>query len=240
MEPAKRLPAACRRWWFGALLALGGLLTPAAAEAQSSSPYSLPRPPSRSGGSDDPTLIPVSLQPPMQQNPRYELSEREQLGILLELEPPGPDRVFRTESEAALYERIRQRYRQANLRAEFPKDPVLGDGREYAGRMWAMQLTQRMPNWVRYEPLYFEEKNAERYGWDAGIYQPFLSAGKFYLDLVMLPYNFGVRPVWHREYNTGYMLPGDPVPYLIYIPDFSWTGLTLEAAAVVGYFCLFG
>ena len=171
---------------------------------------------------------------------RYDNTDRTELGILLELEPPGPDRVFRVESEVALYERIRQRYRQANLRAEFPTDPVLGDGRDYAGRLWAMQVTHKLPLWVRYEPLYFEEKNAERYGWDAGIYQPFISAGMFYVDLVMLPYNFGVRPYWHREYNTGYFLPGDPVPYLIYVPEFSWPGLVLEAGAVVGYFCIFG
>jgi hypothetical protein len=56
----------------------------------------------------------------------------------------------------------------------------------------------------------------------------------------MLPYNFGARPYWHREYNTGYFLPGDPAPYLIYLPDCSWLGFTIEAGAVVGYFLLFG
>jgi hypothetical protein len=158
----------------------------------------------------------------------------------IQLEPPGSERVFRTESERALYERIRQEFRQRNEIAYFPKDPVLGDNQLYGGRAWPVQTVAYVPLAMGYEPLYFEDINAERYAWDAGIFQPFLSLGKFYVDFLTLPYNMGVIHPWAFETDAGFIRPGDPAPYLCYVPPFSWTGLTLEAAAVFGYFAVFG
>ncbi len=151
----------------------------------------------------------------------------------IQLEPPGPERIFQAESEATLRERMRQEARQRDERIEFPKDVYLTTpGEIYAGRKWPLQVTTTVPNIVCYRPLYFEELNAERYGWDACLLQPFLSTGKFYLDTLMLPYNMGVLSPCECECNTGYYLPGTPVPYMIYVPPLSAKGILYESAAI--------
>jgi hypothetical protein len=154
----------------------------------------------------------------------------------IELEPPGPQRVFRLEGEKALIERIRQDARDRNERAEFPTPVVLGgQGEEYhPGRPWQPTTTFLVPYLVCYNPLYFEEKNTERYGWDWSIFQPIVSTGAFYAHFVSLPYQFGVMPCWECECNTGYPLTGEPVPYYFYLPPWSWKGAALQAAVVGG------
>ena len=92
----------------------------------------------------------------------------------------------------------------------------------HPGRPWAARSTVLVPNVVCYNPLYFEEKNTERCGWDWSIFQPIVSTGAFYADVVIFPYNFGVQPCWACECNSGYPLPGDPAPYHFYLPPFSW------------------
>ncbi len=155
----------------------------------------------------------------------------------IQLEPPGRERVFRVESEEALRERIRQEYRQRGDRAEFPKETPITAA--FPGRSFPLQVAERVPNVVCYHPLYFEDKNVERYGWDAGIFQPLLSTGKFYADLVALPYKMGVQPPHSCECNTGYYLPGDCVPYLLYVPPPSLAGAALQTGAVVGGIAVF-
>lgn len=155
------------------------------------------------------------------------------------LEVPGPERLFRLESEAQLRERIRQEQRDHGSRAIFPADvPIAAPGMSYQGRDWPRLVSTIPASVTRYHPLYFEDKNVERYGWDAGIFQPFLSAGKFYLDLALLPYHLGAQPPWSLEYNAGYALPGDPEPYRLYLPRCSVTGASLEALTVLGILAL--
>ncbi len=155
------------------------------------------------------------------------------------LEVPGPERLFRLESEQQLRERIRQEQRDHSSRAVFPADvPIAAPGVVYRGRHWPRLVSTIPASVTRYQPLYFEDKNVERYGWDAGIFQPFLSTGKFYLDLALLPYNLGAQPPWSLEYNAGYALPGDPEPYRLYLPRCSVSGASLEALAVLGIIAL--
>ena len=92
---------------------------------------------------------------------------------------------------------------------------------------------------VCYERLYFEDKDSERYGWELGILQPLVSIGKFYSDVLMLPYNFGTRPCQRFEADAGYCLPGDPVPYLLYPVELSLSGALLEAGTAVGLAAIF-
>ena len=86
------------------------------------------------------------------------------------------------------------------------------------------------PSYLCYSRLYFEEKNSERYGWDLGFIQPFVSAGAFWWDLVTLPYHIGTRPCQCFDCSSGYCLPGDAVPYLAYPPEVSLTGAAAEVA----------
>jgi hypothetical protein len=144
--------------------------------------------------------------------------------------------LFRLESEAALHERMRQeaRERPAPERIEFPTEPSLGPPQPSIARSWPTVYELAEPNFVCYRRLLFEDLNAERYGWDLGFVQPFVSAAEFYWDFVMLPYNACKEPCRCFECSAGYCLPGDPVPYYLYPPGLSVTGLVAEAGAVVG------
>jgi len=152
------------------------------------------------------------------------------------LEPPSPEALFgRLDSEKMLEQRMRQQamQRQPPDTVQFPERPSLPK-EQYKGRAFAPQAIMAEPNFVGYNRLYFEEKNAERYGWDLGFIQPVISVLYFYKDAAFLPYHFMTRPCQRYETSAGYCLPGDPVPYILYAPEISVPGTLLEGAAVIG------
>jgi hypothetical protein len=87
--------------------------------------------------------------------------------------------------------------------------------------------------------LYFEQPNIERGLWDFGVFAPVLSVGKFYWDIATLPYHWGTRPGQHYDTSAGKCLPGDPIPFYLYPPELSLTGVAAQAAAVTGAFFIF-
>lgn len=160
--------------------------------------------------------------------------------LQIQLTPPGLQRVSRLESQAALFERMRQeaRERPAPERIEFPPEPDLSREPFQIRRFPRMhELVE--PNYVCYGRLFFEERNSERYGWDLGILQPVVSTAAFYWDFVWLPYHIFSDPCRKYDCNAGYCLPGDPVPYLLYPPGCSLTGLFAEAAVIGGLIAMF-
>lgn len=163
-----------------------------------------------------------------------EPSQRE-IAETLSFDLPGPEKLFRLRSDAALREQIRQEARSRNVKGkiEFPEDLVLTDD-VYQGRMWPRLVEVVEPYYVCYRRTYFDQINFERYGWDFGIVQPVVCAGKFYWDVFWLPYHVGTEPLRHFECNRGYCLPGDPVPFALYPPQFSATGAALQVGAVTG------
>ena len=90
------------------------------------------------------------------------------------------------------------------------------------------------PGYVVHRRLYFEEKNAERYGWDAGFAQPLISLAYFYKDVLLYPSKLGSNMRERYETNAGKYLPGSPVPYYLYPPEITLVGAALGAAAIVG------
>jgi len=158
--------------------------------------------------------------------------------------PPDPQRVFRLESESLLKERMAQEAQRAinplKLRYEitFPTYPPVPPPQEIA-RAWQQLVETVEPAYLCYDRLYFEQINSERYGWDLGPLHPLVSAGIFYFDVATLPYHIATDP-WRRyECNTGYALPGDPMPLLLYPPDLNWPGVLAEAATVGLLFAFF-
>lgn len=251
------------------LLAAGLLLAgAAAASAQTPLPASrssyLPVSAAQSpGGSwraaDSGAVIPVAAPESAQQvppgnteragqPPRSELSpgpggvgvDTETPEYSIQLEPPGPHRLFRLESEKTLQERMRQeaRGRPTLERITFPEEPILSK-EPYVARAFPPAQECAEPSYVCYKRLYFEQLNAERYGWDLGIIHPLVSAGKFYWDLAILPYKLGTEPCRKFECSAGYCLPGDPVPLLLYPPELSLTGTALEGGTIVALFAIF-
>lgn len=155
----------------------------------------------------------------------------------LRVEDPTRDRVFRAESEDALLARLRKEYPKIADQINVPKTEPSKE--PFRVRAWVPQAAAVEPNVVCYRPLYFEDKNTERYGWDFSIFQPIVSTGKFYLDLVTLPYQMGAHPPCCCECNTGYFLPGDPAPYLLYVPPPSLAGAAAQTAVMVGGAAIF-
>jgi hypothetical protein len=157
------------------------------------------------------------------------------------LEPPGPERLFRLQSDARLREQMRQEYRHVAgvERILFPEEPPVTSECTPPRRLWPALREVVEPNYVCYGRTLFDQLNAERYGWELGLLQPFISTGVFYADVLLLPYHLASEPCRWYECNAGYCLPGDPVPYLLYPPTFSLTGLVGEAAAVGGVVAAF-
>ena len=193
-----------------------------------------------------PAPIPISSFPTpyiqqavYQQGPPGVASDEQGQDYQVQLIPPGPERVFRLESESSLFERMRQEIvqRPQKDRAEFPDEPILSK-EKYAGRSWPEQKALVEPNYVCYGRLLFEDRNAERYGWDLGPTQPLLSTGLFFRDALFLPYNLFKDPC-RTETSAGQCLPGDPVPYLLYPPELSVTGGVAEAAVLLTLFAVF-
>jgi hypothetical protein len=152
----------------------------------------------------------------------------------IQLEPPGPDRLFRLESEDALKERWRQELKSTRPgdRQIYPEEPIL-TRESYYGRNWQQRTLFVEPNYLCYQRLLFEQVNMERYGWDLGPLGAVLSPLQFFGDLAILPYHLATDPFRDCECNAGYCLPGDPVPLLLYPPGLSSSGALAETATVL-------
>jgi hypothetical protein len=158
----------------------------------------------------------------------------------IQLEPPGPDRVFRLESEDALKERWRQELQTTRPgdRQPYPDEPILTRD-AYYGRNWQARTLTVEPNYLAYGRLNFEQLNFERYGWDLGPVSTALSPLTFFLDVATLPYHAATDPFRCFDSNAGYCLPGDPVPLMLYPPQLSATGALAETAVVLTLLAVF-
>jgi hypothetical protein len=157
----------------------------------------------------------------------------EGIDIDFESELPSQDRVLgRLESERGWQERLKQREKDKGKPAPvFPEYAMLTK-EKYYGRQWPQQAEHPEPNCVWYGRLYFEQKNFDRYGWDLGPISPIVDALVFGADVALLPYHMGTDPFRCYEWNTGYCLPGDPTPLLLYPPGLSLIGATAEMGSI--------
>ncbi|TWT57437.1 hypothetical protein KOR42_07980 [Thalassoglobus neptunius] len=90
------------------------------------------------------------------------------------------------------------------------------------------------------DPLYFEDVQLERYGhtYPCGL-QPFVSAGKFGVQLIGLPYQMALNPVWDEHYALGYYRPGDCAPKLCYRIPWNKKAAATAAGVYTGLIFLF-
>jgi hypothetical protein len=145
-----------------------------------------------------------------------------------------------TELQRTIIREADEQYKNKdNIFKRFPEDYKPLTTQPFTQRVFPPAALRVEPTYLCFDRLYFEDKNTERYGWELGPLQPFVSTAKFFGDLVMLPYHFGTRPCQRFETNAGECLPGDPVPYLIYPVELSLSGAVLEAGTVVGLAAIF-
>jgi hypothetical protein len=154
-------------------------------------------------------------------------------------EVPGPEVLFRLESQEALFERMKQEtLRAGEPRIIFPDEPPITT-EPYQGRHWLALTKEVEPYFVVHGRLLFEQQNTTRGIWGFGPLTPMVCMGKFYWDAALLPYNAGTRLCQQYDTDAGKCLPGDPSPLFLYPVEFSLTGLIAEGAAITGAFFIF-
>jgi hypothetical protein len=179
--------------------------------------------------------------------PKKSTSDKKQPGPLAPppgyvTELPSRDKIFlmlddRT-LERAVIDSLERQLQKDLTGFRFPDlTPVVPPGTTYQPKTLAYGPGRVMyePNYVAHRRLHFEEKNAERAGWDLGIIQPFVSTAYFYKDVALWPNSLasGVRTgFW--DTSAGKCLPGSPTPYYLYPPGLTITGSVFEAAVITG------
>jgi hypothetical protein len=95
------------------------------------------------------------------------------------------------------------------------------------------------PTNLSYNPLYFEDAPLERYGHTHHpLLQPFVSATRFGVQLVGLPYQMTIDPIYKKRYPLGYYRPGEYAPKKLYQIPLNLDAAIVEAGAVTGMFFL--
>ncbi len=187
-------------------------------------------------------LIPVSAQMPMPAQPPVRDEEKDESLIRSEL--PGPQTIFKRDSERDFFERMRRQMKRSSSDFLLPQETPLSKEvirqtsypriDPMGGQPFARHEERVEPNYVCHRRLLFEQPNFERYGYDFGILQPGICLGLFWYDVAMLPYHMWSDLGDRVECSAGKCLPGDPTPLVVIPEHFSVTGLVAEAGTVFG------
>lgn len=172
-------------------------------------------------------------------DPQSRREERRAAQLELPLDLPGPERLFRRETETEVFERIRQQDRQSggSGRVLFPERTPVTKDTNYVPMAFPVSTLLVEPAYVSHGRLFFEQRDYERHAWDLGVLQSPVCLGRFWFDCITLPYHSGTRPFQRYDTSAGKCIPGDPTPMYLYPPEFSLTGLILQAgsAAAIGF-----
>jgi hypothetical protein len=124
--------------------------------------------------------------------------------------------------------------------SDFPCECTLGN-EKFAWRKWSPICYTWKANGQCHKPLYFEDVQLERYGhaWNP-ILQPFLSAGHFYSNVLLLPYHMAIWAPNECIYTLGYYRPGSCAPYVIEPFPLSLKGALFESSAIFTGAWVFG
>lgn len=88
---------------------------------------------------------------------------------------------------------------------------------------------------TRHNPLYFEEVNAERYGYTCSrVLQPAISTAHFFGTIPALPYLHGANCPWECQYTLGHYRPGSCNPWRRHCWPLSARGALYQAGVVTG------
>lgn len=120
---------------------------------------------------------------------------------------------------------------KTDIRYAFPPEIAISD-EMYEGRFFAETIFHWDASNIKYNPLYFEDVQLERYGHDHHeLIQPIYSLGKFSAQLIGMPYQWVLHSPDEDVYPLGHYQVGEPTPRLVHqVP------LNAKAAAVTGAF----
>lgn len=114
--------------------------------------------------------------------------------------------------------------------SEIELGDVTDDVRNYEAILYQWQASN-----LHHYPLYFQDPGLERYGHvHHELVQPFVSVGKFGLQLVGLPYQMTIDPVCKRQYALGWYRPGECAPKQTHQIPWNSTAALNQAAVVTG------
>ncbi len=115
--------------------------------------------------------------------------------------------------------------------------PPTGDRRLYGA--WAGTNVQWSATCMHHRPLYFEEINAERYGYTVSYaFQPVISAARFFAAIPALPYKMVVERPRDCIYTLGHYRPGSCVPRRCNRIPWSFGGSAVETGVIAGLILL--
>ncbi|MBA4188392.1 MAG: hypothetical protein C0467_10345 [Planctomycetaceae bacterium] len=178
------------------------------------------------------------------EQPKLPASDPSQYTVL-----PDREKIFVIYDDAQLERIIMNSIRESDKKRQvkmdgnyestlrFPPMPEVGAGIPFQSKTSSYPPMQTTYDalFVVHRRLHFEEKNAERYGWDLGIIQPMVSALYFYRDVAMWPQSLAsgfAYGFW--DTNAGKCLPGSPTPYYLYPPGLTITGSAFEGVIITG------
>jgi hypothetical protein len=160
---------------------------------------------------------------------------------------PPRESIFIVYNDAELEREIMKRLREElknqgkGVQEEylvFPPLPIVSPpGVPYQPKTLAYEPRKLIiePGYVVHRRLYFEEKNAERIGWDFGPMQTLVSAAYFWKDTLSIAHTAASGCVYgFWDTSAGKCLPGSPSPYYLYPPGLTVTGSLTEGAVLTG------
>jgi len=113
------------------------------------------------------------------------------------------------------------------------------DGAELTKRAFESQVYHWKPTDLYHFPLYFEDPPLERYGHTHHeLVQPFVSAQRFGMQLIGLPYQMTIDPILKKTYTLGWYRPGEPAPMLLYQVPWNTEAAAAQAGVMTGLFFL--
>ena len=120
-----------------------------------------------------------------------------------------------------------------------PEEVALSVGM-YEGRRFGDTVFQWEASDLYHFPLYFEDPTLERYGHTHHeAIQPFVSAGRFGVQLFGLPYQMTIDPVVKKMYTLGWYRPGECAPKKYYQIPWNTEAAIRQAAVTAGLFYIF-
>ena len=154
----------------------------------------------------------------------------------IRLEPPGRERLFGSrDTERELEERMRQE-RQGPRRAAIPislPGEAGADDRAVPGaavradrRAWPSRATSSTAGCTSRRRT--RSATGGTWGRSSRSSRPCTSSR----TSLCLPHNFASYPCRRFDTNAGQCLPGDPVPYLCYPPEMTWSGCSPKRGVI--------